>query len=85
VTSNTYSNIQVKAAGDWSGPTTLPASVTKAQGATTVSLSTTFQNVYTGVPYGETVNRNINWVLEAPPGAPIGIYTNTFHVRIQSL
>ncbi len=84
VSSNLSFDIQVRAAGNWSGPSTIPANATKATGAVTVSLSTSFQDVYTGVSYGETVNRNIDWILEAPPGASIGTYTNTFYVRIQS-
>jgi len=84
VTSNLDFNIQVRAAGDWSGPGTIPASATKAAGEVTVSLSTTYQNVYTGVQYGEAVDKDINWILEAPSDAPTGTYTNTFYVRVQS-
>jgi hypothetical protein len=84
VTANVSFNLQVRAAGNWvSGGNTMPASATKAKGeGDWASLSTTYQNVWTNVSYGEDVQKNIEWRLDIPSDAVPGTYTNTFYVRV---
>ena len=82
-TTNLAFKIGVKVAGDWvSDGNSMPASATKAIGETTVSLSTTYQNVWSNVSYGEGVQKNIEWRLDIPSDAVPGTYTNTFYVRV---
>jgi hypothetical protein len=84
VTSNTYSNIQVKAAGDWvSNGNTILAGATKARGeGDWISLSTSYQNVWTNITCGEGVQKDIEWRLDIPSDAVPGTYTNTFYIRV---
>jgi|GEM_PF-5584431 len=84
VTTNQNFDIQVKAAGDWSSDgNSMPASATKAKGeGDWVSLSTSYQNVWTNVSYGEDIQKNIEWKLDIPIETVPGTYTNTFYVRI---
>jgi hypothetical protein len=84
VTANVSFNLQVRAAGNWvSGGNTMPASATKAKGeGDWASVSTTYQNVWTNVSYGEDVQKNIEWRLDIPSDAVPGTYTNTFYVRV---
>ena len=83
-TANVNFDLQVKAAGDWSSDgNSMPASATKAKGeGDWVSLSTSYQNVWTNVSYGEDIQKNIEWKLDIPIETVPGTYTNTFYVRI---
>jgi len=88
VTANTNFNIDVKGAGNWSGPGTLSLSTTKADqdgsAPYDLSLSTSWQSLWSGVGYGEGVTRNIYWFLEIPVDATPGNYTNTLYVRVST-
>jgi hypothetical protein len=88
VTANVDFDIQVKGAGDWSGPGTLLLSNTKADkdGSSPYDLdiSTSWQNLWTGVGWGEEVQKNIYWFLTVPMNTTPGDYTNTMYVRVRS-
>jgi len=88
VTANVDFDIQVKGAGDWSGPGTLLLSNTKADkdGSSPydLELSTSWQSLWTGVGWGEDVQKNIYWFLAVPIDTTPGNYTNTMYVRVSS-
>jgi len=84
VTTNQNFDIQVKAIGNWiSDGNSMPASATKVRGeGDWVSLSTTYQNVWSNVSYGEGVQKDIEWRLDIPIETVPGTYSNTFHIRV---
>ncbi|MEM2300344.1 MAG: hypothetical protein QXI28_03975 [Candidatus Hadarchaeales archaeon] len=86
VSSNRNFAIKVKAAGNFtSNGNIIPASAAKAIGEEEVSLSTTYENVWKNVSYGESVQRQIQWRLDIPSNVVAGNYTNTFYVRVETL
>jgi hypothetical protein len=86
-TTNVAFKIGVKVAGNWvSDGNTMPASATKAKGeGDWVSLSTTYQNVWYNITYGESIQKDIEWRLDIPDGVAPGTYTNTFYVRVETI
>ncbi len=86
VTSNKDFYIDVKGAGDWSGPGTLQLSNTKAdkngEEPYDLSISTSWQSLWSNVGWGEGVQRNIYWFLVIPSDTTPGNYSNTFYVRV---
>lgn len=89
ITSNVNVNINVYGSGDWTGQTygqTIPlANLEAAQDGTktgAITLSTAAQALYTAVPYGKGVTKNIYWFLDIPTGLRADTYTVTLYVDV---
>ena len=86
ITSNASYSVQLRLAGAWtSGANTFGADNTKFNSindvTTSTAFSTTYQNIYTGQPYGASVVHDMYFWLSVPNGTPAGTYTNTFYVN----
>ena len=89
VTANYVVNIQVKGDGDLkNGSNTIPLSnvyVGKSSPASNdgVKLSTTYQNLYTGLSSPDDAVYTTYWFVTVPSDKPNGEYTFTYYIKVE--
>ncbi len=88
ISTNSNFDIDVKVSGDWAGAThggSIPAANTKAaqDGSHTgeISLSMTYQTLWSNVDFGESVEKDIYWFLNIPSPQRDDSYTTTVYAQ----
>ena len=87
VTTNQSFNVGVRAVSDWtSNEHTISVSATKVKGeGNWISLSTTYQIIWSSVSYGENVQKSIEWRFNIPSNAAPGLYINAFKINVSPI
>jgi len=88
ITSNVNFDVASKLGDNWTSDTTsdeIPAentSFAQTSGGTQTAMSTSYQDVYTDVGYGESLSENVYYYLDVPSDLTPASYSTTFYLEV---